>query len=70
MNKFARKYNIRYAERRKIIHNVILRLLHRVRERGDVMPDRRIDVVIERRTRIVQNNSAHSLTAKKCANLY
>lgn len=54
----AREYNVRYPERRRINYNVVLRLLNRSRETGSLMPNRRINAVVERRAHTVQNEKA------------
>jgi len=51
----AREYNIRFPERRPIAYGVILRLLYRARETANLIPNRRINAVMERRARTVQN---------------
>lgn len=49
----TREYNRRYPECRAINKNVFLNLIHRMRETGSVIPNRRRDAVIECRVRIV-----------------
>jgi len=51
----AREYNIHFLERRPIVYGVILRLLYRARETANLIPNRRINAVMERRARTVQN---------------
>jgi len=51
----ARKYNIHFPEHRPIVYGVILRLLYRARKTANLIPNRRINAVMERRARTVQN---------------
>ncbi|RLU16050.1 hypothetical protein DMN91_011808 [Ooceraea biroi] len=54
----AQEYNVRFPDRRPIVYGVILRLLYRAEETGRLVPDRRLNVVAERRVRIVHNEEA------------
>ncbi|EZA61384.1 hypothetical protein X777_12291 [Ooceraea biroi] len=52
----AREYNACFPGYNPIVHSVILmRLLHRTEETGRLVPDRHLNVVVERRVRTVHN---------------
>lgn len=54
----AREYNDRYPHRRGINYNIVLRLLFCSRETGSLMPNRRINAVVEPHALTVQNKEA------------